>query len=104
MTEKNKSGAGKFLLGALLGGIAGAVAGKFIKVNPDDGEEVEDECNCGDDCKCANKPAEKPAPKTESKKTTKKQYPQKVSGMTLKPSDFVHLHNHTHYSLLDGLT
>ncbi len=24
--------------------------------------------------------------------------------MTLKPSDFVHLHNHTHYSLLDGLT
>ena len=22
----------------------------------------------------------------------------------LKPSDFVHLHNHTHYSLLDGLT
>ena len=24
--------------------------------------------------------------------------------MTLKTSDFVHLHNHTHYSLLDGLT
>ena len=24
--------------------------------------------------------------------------------MELKPSDFVHLHNHTHYSLLDGLT
>lgn len=24
--------------------------------------------------------------------------------MDLKPSDFVHLHNHTHYSLLDGLT
>ncbi len=24
--------------------------------------------------------------------------------MSLKPSDFVHLHNHTHYSLLDGLT
>ncbi|MBQ2643629.1 DNA polymerase III subunit alpha [Candidatus Saccharibacteria bacterium] len=24
--------------------------------------------------------------------------------MNLKPSDFVHLHNHTHYSLLDGLT
>ena len=24
--------------------------------------------------------------------------------MTLQPSDFVHLHNHTHYSLLDGLT
>ena len=25
-------------------------------------------------------------------------------GVQLKPSDFVHLHNHTHYSLLDGLT
>ena len=25
-------------------------------------------------------------------------------GQDLKPSDFVHLHNHTHYSLLDGLT
>jgi len=25
-------------------------------------------------------------------------------GDNLKPSDFVHLHNHTHYSLLDGLT
>ena len=24
--------------------------------------------------------------------------------MSLKSSDFVHLHNHTHYSLLDGLT
>src|SRR3989344_562410 len=24
--------------------------------------------------------------------------------VALKPSDFVHLHNHTHYSLLDGLT
>ena len=26
------------------------------------------------------------------------------SKIKLKPSDFVHLHNHTHYSLLDGLT
>ena len=26
------------------------------------------------------------------------------SEVVLKPSDFVHLHNHTHYSLLDGLT
>ncbi len=25
-------------------------------------------------------------------------------GVQLKPSDYVHLHNHTHYSLLDGLT
>lgn len=27
-----------------------------------------------------------------------------LKGVELKPSDFVHLHNHTHYSLLDGLT
>ena len=25
-------------------------------------------------------------------------------GVQLKPSDYVHLHNHTHHSLLDGLT
>lgn len=28
----------------------------------------------------------------------------KVSEHTLKPSDYVHLHNHTHHSLLDGMT
>lgn len=28
----------------------------------------------------------------------------KTEEIQLKPSDFVHLHNHTHYSLLDGLT
>lgn len=27
-----------------------------------------------------------------------------VDPQTLTPADFVHLHNHTHYSLLDGLT
>ncbi|MBQ2673036.1 hypothetical protein IJG01_03670 [Candidatus Saccharibacteria bacterium] len=42
MTEKNKSGAGKFFLGALLGAAAGALAGKFIKIKPDDGEELEE--------------------------------------------------------------
>src|SRR5437868_6984969 len=26
------------------------------------------------------------------------------TGVKLKPSDYVHLHNHTQYSLLDGLT
>ena len=25
-------------------------------------------------------------------------------GVKLQPSDYVHLHNHTHHSLLDGLT
>ncbi len=28
----------------------------------------------------------------------------KTDSKSLKPSDYVHLHNHTHYSLLDGLT
>ena len=30
MAEKNKSGAGKFILGAALGALAGALAGKFV--------------------------------------------------------------------------
>ncbi len=29
---------------------------------------------------------------------------QKATGATLKPSQYVHLHNHTHHSLLDGLS
>ncbi len=38
----------------------------------------------------------------DSKKTTKE--PPQVVHRELKPSDYVHLHNHTQYSLLDGLT
>lgn len=58
MAEKNKSGAGKFFLGALLGGVAGAVAGKFLKVKFNSDEECgcDEECDCGgkcgDKCKC----------------------------------------------------
>lgn len=80
MTEKNKSGAGKFFLGALLGGIAGAIAGKFIKVNPDSGEELEDaeesHCNC-DNCECDKKTTtkEKPAAKKSVKKQCFEGYP-----------------------------
>lgn len=61
MVKKNKSGAGKFFLGALLGGVAGAIAGKFIKINTDNGEEIDE--NTTD-----------PVEKVESKstKTTKK--------------------------------
>ena len=82
MAEKNKSGAGKFFLGALLGSIAGAVAGKFIKIEPDDGEELDeiedeiedddgkcDKCKCVD-CKCDKKSdtEEKPVAKKKSNK------------------------------------
>ena len=75
-SEKNKGGAGKFLLGAVLGGIAGAIAGKFIKLNTDDGEEVEDdECGCGDKCEC-KKACEK---KEEIKEEVKKPVAKKTS-------------------------
>ena len=74
--NKGKSGAGKFFLGALLGAAAGAIAGKFISVKKDDGEEL-DECGCGCDEKCEcekaeckKEVAEKPA---ETKKATKKE-------------------------------
>ena len=35
---------------------------------------------------------------------TKKEVKEKPAAGELTPADFVHLHNHTHYSLLDGLT
>ena len=42
-TKKNKSGAGKFFLGAALGALAGAIASKFISFDKKDcEEEVED--------------------------------------------------------------
>lgn len=47
--EKKSSGAGKFFLGAALGAIAGAVAGKFISVKA---EKAEEDCDCGDECNC----------------------------------------------------
>ena len=56
-SEKKKSGAGKFFLGAVLGGIAGAIAGRFIsaKAEGDDGG-----CNCEDGgCETTKKSAEK---------------------------------------------
>lgn len=40
---------------------------------------------------------------TKGTKTTIKSKPKKAK-KTLKVSDFVHLHNHTHHSVLDGLT
>ena len=38
--QKNKSGAGKFFLGAALGAIAGAFAGKFVS------DKKCDKCDC----------------------------------------------------------
>ena len=59
-SEKNKGGAGKFLLGAILGGIAGAIAGKFIKLDTDGGEEIEDtDCECDGKCECKKEACEK---------------------------------------------
>ncbi len=65
--NKKKGGSGKFFLGAALGAIAGAVAGKFFS-DPEDNK-----CKCGDDCNCKKPAAKKPAAKkTAAKKTTKK--------------------------------
>ena len=40
-TEKKKGGKGKFFLGAILGGIAGAIAGRFVTATA---EENSTEC------------------------------------------------------------
>ena len=65
--EKNKGGAGKFFLGALLGGLAGAIAGKFVsgKVKKDDEDELDGECECGDECKCGKDKCKKDEVETE---------------------------------------
>lgn len=50
--KKTKGGKGKFLLGAILGVAAGAMAGKIIKDRKDGCEECDcDDCNC-ENCKC----------------------------------------------------
>ena len=53
--EKKSSGAGKFILGAAIGALVGAVAGKFISTKePDDECDCGGDCECGDDCVCDN--------------------------------------------------
>ena len=69
MAEKSKGGAGKFFLGAALGAIAGALAGKFINVKKDDGEELE-ECEC-DECDCKKEEAEAPVETKKERKEKK---------------------------------
>ncbi len=71
MAEKNKSGAGKFILGALLGGLAGAIAGRFISVKSE--EEDPEDCECGGECEHCKKKDEKIAEKTVKKEKTKKE-------------------------------
>ena len=82
MTEKagkGKSGAGKFILGARLGGIARAIAGKFIKLDSDGGEEIEDnecdgdgECVCDGESKCKKEEVKEEVKKPVAKKTSEK--------------------------------
>lgn len=93
---KNKSGAGKFFLGAALGAAAGFIASKFVsakmpKIEDDDDDDDDDDelvieagigCKCGKDCKCGKgekcdckkgdtKAAEAKVTKTESKSEEK---------------------------------
>ena len=55
--QKNKSGAGKFFLGAALGAIAGAIAGKFVSVKAKC--DCDDKCDCDEGCDCRKEKAAK---------------------------------------------
>lgn len=72
--EKNKSGAGKFFLGALIGTVAGLVASRFVSVditkNDDDDEEDDEDDELCDECECVECDCEKK--ETETKKTDNK--------------------------------
>ena len=73
MVEKSKSGAGKFFLGALLGGLAGAIAGRFATAKAEETEarNEDNEHKCCDECKCDEKPETKKEP-TKKKATEAK--------------------------------
>ena len=73
-TKKNKSGAGKFFLGAALGALAGAVASKFISFDKKDcEEEVEDLDESFDpDTIAADEPTEEKTDESAKKTETKK--------------------------------
>ncbi len=72
-SEKKKGGAGKFFLGAVLGSIAGAIAGRFITAKA---EEDAAECKCGECPLCKKKedakPVEKATPSKKAQKATSK--------------------------------
>lgn len=75
--EKKSSGAGKFILGAALGALAGAIAGKFIS-SKDRADECEcdgdcecDDCDCDEKCSCEQKKADEKKPETKAKKADK---------------------------------
>ena len=67
--EKKKGGAKKFFLGAILGGIAGAVAGRFITAKAEEASEGHG-CNCDGECHCDEE--ETPVKKTAEKKSSEK--------------------------------
>lgn len=85
---KNKSGAGKFFLGALLGGVAGAIAGKFMsdKTQKEDPED----CECKGECKHCETKDEKIKEAIAKISTPKESSNKKLSEkkeMTKKPSE-----------------
>ena len=64
--EKNKSGAGKFFLGAALGAAVGAIASKFIKFG--DAEEEEEELEVEAEAKKTTPKKPETKPKKEGTK------------------------------------
>ncbi len=78
--DSKKGGAGKFFLGAILGGLAGAIAGRFLTAKADENSdecECNGSCDCEDGCTCGKcercqEKEEQVAEKTTAKKPTQK--------------------------------
>lgn len=66
-TKTKKGGAGKFFLGALLGGLAGVVAGRQLK-----SDSAKKSCCCNKKSATAKKAAPATAKKTAAKKASTK--------------------------------
>lgn len=92
--EKKSSGAGKFILGAAIGAVVGAIAGKFISVKNGESDDCDEECDCDDtcecddDCKCGCKDKdEKPGIEAEIEIGLKKKSDKKAKEAEAKPDD-----------------
>ena len=66
---KKKNGAGKFFLGALIGGVAGFVASRFVSIDVKKEKDIDDEDECeNEECECEECECEDCKCKKEEKK------------------------------------